>query len=276
MRASISQPIIPIFRAVFQLVFARRSRIVVRFMPAAFHFNLWLALGGLAIGLNKGGLTGLGILFVLFFASVLDARASTGLVLPLLLVGDVCAIVVYRRVVVWPVFFRLLPPTVAGVVLGYFAFNLVSTAAFGPLIGWIVLSLCLVQVGRATQGTRLDRLFHSRLFGSFMGVLAGMTTMIANAAGPVATLYFLSIRLAKMNLIGTAAWFFFAVNCCKLPFSAHLGLINHESLHLTLLLAPFVLAGFVGGKYLAAMMPQKLFEWFLLACTFAGALRLVW
>ncbi len=245
-------------------------------MPAGVHFNLWLALGALSIGLNKGGLTGLGILFVLFFASVLDARASTGLVLPLLIVGDVCAIVVYRRVVAWPVFFRLLPPTLAGVVLGYYAFNLVSPRAFGPLIGWIVMSLAAVQVVRETQGTRLDQLFHSRAFGIGMGVLTGLTTMVANAAGPVANLYFLSIRLAKMNLIGTAAWFFFAVNCCKLPFSAHLGLINRESLHLTVMLAPFVLAGFVGGKYLAAIMPQKVFERFLLVCTFAGALRLVW
>jgi uncharacterized membrane protein YfcA len=244
-------------------------------MPAGLHFNLWLALGALSIGLNKGGLTGLGILFVLFFASVLDPRASTGLVLPLLLIGDVCAIVVYRRVVVWPVFFRLLPPTLLGVVLGYVAFNLVSAAAFGPMIGWIVLSLCLVQIVRETQGTRLDRLFHTRFFSIVMGVLAGMTTMIANAAGPVANLYFLSIRLPKMNLIGTSAYFFFAVNCCKVPFSAHLGLINRESLHLTLMLAPFVLVGFMGGKTIAAIMPQKIFERFLLICTLAGALRLV-
>jgi uncharacterized membrane protein YfcA len=245
-------------------------------MPAELHFNLWLALGALSIGLNKGGLTGLGILFVLFFASVLDPRASTGLVLPLLLVGDVCAIVVYRRVVVWPVFFRLLPPTLIGVVLGYLAFNTISAKAFGPLIGWIVMSLIAVQVVRETLGARLDRLFHSRAFSVAMGVLAGMTTMIANAAGPVANLYFLSIRLAKMNLIGTSAWFFFAVNCFKVPFSAKLGMINHESLRLTLMLAPFVLVGFVGGKYVAAIMPQKIFERFLLACTFAAALRLVW
>jgi uncharacterized membrane protein YfcA len=245
-------------------------------MPGDLHFNLWLALGALCIGLNKGGLTGLGILFVLFFASVLDPRASTGLVLPLLLVGDVCAIVVYRHVVVWPVFFRLLPPTVIGVVLGYLAFDAIPARVFGPLIGWIVMALIAVQVVRETLGTRLDHLFHSSIFSAAMGVLAGMTTMIANAAGPVANLYFLSIRLAKMNLIGTSAWFFFAINCFKVPFSAKLGMINHESLHLTLMLAPFVLIGFAGGKYVAAVMPQKVFEQFLLACTFAAALRLVW
>ena len=245
-------------------------------MGGDLHFSIWLLLGALGIGLNKGGLTGLGILFVVLFAMALPARASTGLVLPLLLVGDVCAIVVYRRVVVWPVFLRLLPPTLAGVVLGYLAFSSISVAEFGPLIGWIVLALVAVQVVRETLGTRLDRLFHSHLFSGFMGVLAGMTTMIANAAGPVANLYFLSIRLPKMNLIGTSAWFFFAVNCCKVPFSAHLGLINGESLPLTLSLAPLVLVGFVGGKWLAAIMPQKMFAWFLLVCTFLGGLRLVW
>jgi uncharacterized protein len=239
------------------------------------HFSVWLALGALGIGLNKGGLTGLGILFVVLFAMALPARASTGLVLPLLLVGDVCAIIIYRRVVVWPVFFRLLPPTLAGVVLGYFAFNYISAKEFGPLIGWIVMALVAVQVVRETLGTRLDRLFHSHVFGAAMGVLAGATTMIANAAGPVANLYFLSIRLPKLNLIGTSAWFFFAVNCSKVPFSAHLGLINHESLHLTLLLAPLVVVGIFIGRWLASIMPQKTFEWFLLVCTFLGALQLI-
>lgn len=245
-------------------------------MSGDLHFSLWLILGALGIGLNKGGLTGLSILFVVLFALVMPAQASTGVVLPLLLVGDVCAIVVYRRVVVWPVFMRLLPPTLAGVVLGYFAFNYISAKEFGPLIGWIVMTLIAVQLVRETLGTRLDHLFHSHFFSTAMGVLAGATTMIANAAGPVANLYFLSIRLPKMNLICTSAWFFFAVNCCKVPFSWHLGLINNESLHLTLMLAPMVLMGFICGKYVAAIMPQKIFERFLLACTFVGALKLIW
>jgi len=245
-------------------------------MPGDLQFSVWLVLGALGIGLNKGGLTGLGILFVVLFAMALPARASTGLVLPLLLVGDVCAIIIYRRVVVWPVFFRLLPPTIAGVVLGYFAFGYISAEAFGPLIGWIVMALIVVQIVRDTLGTRLDHLFHSHAFGMAMGVLAGVTTMIANAAGPVANLYFLSIRLTKMNLIGTSAWFFFAVNCSKVPFSARLGLINSESLHLTLMLAPFVLIGLACGKWIAAIMPQKIFERFLLLCTFFGALKLIW
>src|ERR1700678_2529170 len=96
--------------------------------PLHFSDAGWLAVtgGALAIGMNKGELTGLGILPVLLFAVVFQARESTGFVLPLLITGDVCAIIVYRRVVIWKIFRALLPPALAGVVIGYFLMDRIS------------------------------------------------------------------------------------------------------------------------------------------------------
>jgi uncharacterized membrane protein YfcA len=244
------------------------------------HFSTlgWLAVlgGAMGIGLNKGGLTGLGILPVLLFAVVFQARQSTGFVLPLLIVGDICAVITYRKVVVWRTFWILLPPALVGVVIGYFLMGRISQEAFGPLIGWIIVGLIALQFTRSALGEKIDHIFESRGFGLGMGVLAGITTMLANAAGPVANLYFLSVRLPKWNLIGTSSWLFFVINLNKVPFSASLGLTNAYSLTLALVLAPLVVTGFFGGRYLASVMPQKIFERFLLACTAAGALRLVW
>jgi uncharacterized membrane protein YfcA len=242
------------------------------FSPAA-----WLCLlaGGLAIGGSKGGLAGIGILPVVFFATVLPPRASTGIVLPLLIVGDICAIITYHRVAVWKAFWKLLPPAMVGVVVGYFCMAHISGPAFGPLIGWIVLALVALQLARGALGTKLDHFFESHGWGWGMGLLTGITTMLANAAGPVATLYLLSLRLPKWNFIGTMAWSFFVINLWKVPFSVRLGLINGVSLQLTLALAPCVLAGFFLGRYLAGRMPQKIFENFLLVCTAIGALRLI-
>jgi uncharacterized protein len=244
------------------------------------HFSClgWLVVtgGAFGIGLNKGGLTGLGILPVVLFAVVFQARESTGFVLPLLIIGDVCAIVIYRRVVIWRIFWILLPPALAGVVLGYFLMGRISGAAFGPLIGWLILALIALQFVRSALGGKIDHIFESHGFGLVMGVLAGVTTMIANAAGPVANLYFLSVRLPKWNLIGTSAWLFFVINLCKVPFSAQLGLTNSYSLTLALALAPLVVTGFFTGRRIAAYLPQKIFERFLLACTAVGALRLIW
>ena len=244
------------------------------------HFSSlgWLAVtgGALGIGLNKGGLTGLGILPVLLFAVVFQARESTGFILPLLIVGDICAVVIYRRVVLWKVFWTLLPPALAGIVIGYLLMGRISESAFGPLIGWIIIGLIALQFLRSALGEKLDHVFKSRVFGLFMGVLVGVTTMIANAAGPVSTLYFLSVRLPKWNLIGTSAWLFFVINLCKVPFSADLGLTNAYSVTLAVVLAPLVVMGFFSGRYLATVMPQTVFERFLLMCTAFGALKLVW
>jgi hypothetical protein len=232
--------------------------------------------GAFAIGLNKGGLTGLGILPVLVFAMIFNARESTGFVLPLLIVGDVCAIITYRRVVFWHIFWRLLPPALTGVFIGYLLMGRISSAAFGPMIGWLIIALIALQFVRGALGEKLDHFFESGGFGIFMGMLMGITTMIANAAGPVSTLYFLSVKLPKWNLIGTSSFLFFVINLCKVPFSAQLGLTNANSLHFALVLAPMVVAGFFTGRYLAGVMPQKLFERFLLICTAIGAVKLIW
>jgi len=245
--------------------------------PPHFSHGGWVVVifGAFAIGMNKGGLTGLGVLPVLLFAVVLKAKESTGFILPLLIVGDLCAIGVYRRVVIWKVFWKLLPPTLLGVVVGYFLMDRISEAAFGPLIGWIIMALIALQFLRSWLGAKVDHIFESHSFGAGMGALAGITTMLANSAGPVANLYFLSVGLPKWNLIGTSVWFFFVINLCKIPFSAQLGLTNGTSLTLALMLAPLVVVGAFCGHRLAKIMPQKIFERFLLICTALGALKLI-
>ncbi len=210
------------------------------------------------------------------FAIVFQARESTGFILPLLVIGDICAVIIYRHDVIWKIFATLLPPALTGVVIGYFLMGQISESAFGPLIGWIIIVLIALQFLRSSLGEKLDHVFESHGFGLVMGVLTGITTMIANAAGPVANLYFLSVRLPKWNLIGTSAYLFFVINLFKIPFSMHLGLTNAYSLTLAVILAPLVAAGFISGRYIAKVMPQKVFERFLLGCTAIGALRLVW
>ncbi len=92
------------------------------------------------------------------------------------------------------------------------------------------------------------------------GLLAGFTTLVANAAGSVMTIYLLAMRLPKLGFLGTNAVFFLLLNWFKVPFMVNLGLINHDSLWLNLKLAPVVVAGCLLGRYAAARMNQKIFE----------------
>ncbi|MGH8017321.1 MAG: sulfite exporter TauE/SafE family protein [Opitutaceae bacterium] len=239
-----------------------------------------LAVGAVFVGLSKSGIPGVGILVVGVFANVLPAKLATGMVLPLLIVGDIAAVATYLKHTQWRHVFRLFPWTAVGVVAGYFALDHMTNRQVAVAIGVILLFMLALHVWRSRKRAAavLERemVEHGAWFAPFMGVLAGFTTQMANAAGPVMILYLLAMRLKKMDFLGTSAVYFFALNLFKVPFMIDLGLINRESLVVNAWLAPAVLAGSLAGRLIATRVPQRLFERLALGLTFIAALKLLW
>ena len=87
-------------------------------------------------------------------------------------------------------------------------------------------------------------------------------------------IYLLSMRLPKKEFIGTSAWFFFILNWSKVPFSLSLGLINAESLVFNAVLAAGVVAGAIGGLFLAKRIPEKAFMIAIQVLTLVSAVRM--
>ena len=116
-------------------------------------------------------------------------------------------------------------------------------------------------------GSRLARLVY--------GSLAGFTTMVANAGGPVTSMYFLACRYPVKAFLGTTAWFFFLVNLVKLPFSVSAGLVNPTTLSLAAIAAPVVIASALAGRRLAEHMDQRVFEPIIVILTVISALPLL-
>ena len=146
--------------------------------------------GALLVGLGKGGIVGVGNLTVILFAMVFEAKASVGLLLPVLISADIVAITVYRRHADWTQLYRLLPWMFAGILVGYFLFGRMSDVTVRRLIGGIVLFMTIIQIWRTLarqfgKTDLADRLPHTLGFRSFLGLLGGFATMVANAAGPV-------------------------------------------------------------------------------------------
>jgi uncharacterized membrane protein YfcA len=108
-----------------------------------------------------------------------------------------------------------------------------------------------------------------------VGVLAGFTTLIANAAGPLMAVYLLALRLPKLEFIGTSAVYFLLLNLFKVPFMVDLGLITGSSLWVNLLLAPAVWIGALIGRWLVQRINQRWFEILTLGFTAVAGLRLV-
>ena len=234
-----------------------------------------LVLGATGVGISKSGLAGVSLVHVIVFAYVFGAKASTGALLPLLIVGDCCAVWLIGREVDWRYVLRLLPPAFVGVVIGWSLLGKLDEAAFKPLIGIIIILLCFGQLLRMWRPNLFTTIPHTKPFAWSMGILGGITTMLANAAGPVIALYLLAVSLPKLKLVATGAWFFFVLNIVKIPFSANLGFITAESLLINLILAPCVVAGLIFGLMVVRRLPQKVFDTFLLAFTAVAAIRMV-
>jgi uncharacterized membrane protein YfcA len=227
------------------------------------------------VGVSKGGLPGVSMIPILVFAELFPVKASTGMLLLPLIVGDLVAIAVFRQHADWRQLRRVAVPAVLGVLIGWFSLGRLSDGQLRPIIGGIILVLSVLQLLRGRFGAWMEHTYHSKPFAWLLGGLGGWTTMLANAAGPVMSLFFLAMRLPKMVFVGTTAWFFCVINLVKVPFSVQLGLITQPSLTLALIMAPIIAGGVLGGRWLVQRMPQRLFEILVLCFAILGALRLL-
>jgi uncharacterized membrane protein YfcA len=187
----------------------------------------------------------------------------------------VLAVAIFRQHAHWPTIGRVLPPAIVGIVVGYFVMMLIPDHSFRRVIGGVVMLMVILQIARRRGGVWAEKVPHSRWFAWFMGIWTGINTMVANAAGPVATLYLLALKMQKLEFVGTIAWLFLIINLSKVPFSAHLGLINGESLLLNAVLLPAVAAGVFLGRAFIGIISQRLWEAALLGFAALASIRLL-
>jgi uncharacterized membrane protein YfcA len=247
-----------------------------------------LVAGALIIGLSKAALPGATTIAVALFAAVLPAKQSTATILVLLIVGDLFALWAYRRHADIPALLRLAPAVVAGLLLGALFLALATDAGVRKTIAVILLVLVAITLWRRFLAARAvagaDAAVPAvapapgaprRVTAAVYGALGGFTTMVANAGGPVMSMYFLAARFPVKAFLGTAAWFFATVNIIKLPFSIGLGLLTLPGLLIDLVLIPGVIVGAFAGRWIAGRISQRVFEWIVIALTIVGALYLL-
>ncbi|WP_431864908.1 sulfite exporter TauE/SafE family protein [Microbacterium paraoxydans] len=240
----------------------------------------WAALGmaAVVIGISKTALPGGSILAIALFAAVLPARTSTAATLLLLMVGDVFALLAYRRHAHWPTLLRLAPAVVAGLLLGFAFLALTGDGVVRRAIGVILLLMIAVTLWRRWRQARAEQEAAARggaLLAGVYGTLGGFTTMVANAGGPVMSMYFLATRTPVQVFLGTSAWFFAIINVIKVPFLAGIGLFTGPVLLTDAILAPLVVLGALLGLRVARRLDQRLFDRIVIVLTILGAVYLL-
>mgnify|MGYP003637142974 FL=1 len=228
----------------------------------------------LILGISKSGIKGIAIIIVTLMALAFGAKESTGLLVPLLVVGDIFAVIYYNRHAQWSYIIRFLPWMICGVLIGVVIGKDLNEATFKFGMAFIILGSVLMMYWWDRRKSK--KVPTHWVFAGSIGILAGITTMIGNLAGAFSNIFFLAMRLPKNEFIGTAAWLFFIVNVFKLPFHIFVWhTITPETLLINLKLVPGILIGLFLGVRLVKLIKDDIYRKMILVLTAIGALLIL-
>jgi len=233
-------------------------------------------LAALLVGFSKTGISGGGVLVVPLLASVFPGKTSLGVMLPMLIFGDILATAYHGRRVHLPTLFKLLPWVAPGLAAGYFALDAIPSAWMAKTLGTLVLVMLALRMVQVRAGAKLaERIPMQWWFSAVMGLLAGFATMIGNLAGTIMTVYLLSMGADKKRFMGTGTWYYLIVNLLKVPLYIRLGLFSAETLAVDFRAVPVILLGGAVGILVFRKIPQEWFNRVVLALAAAAAVRLL-
>lgn len=243
-------------------------------------FWIFGIVAALLTGLGKTGVPGVGVVSVPVLAYALQTRFpetggkdSVAWLLPMLIMADVLAVAKYWRHTDWSVIRRLAPTIFIGLVIGFAFYYSIPDEIFPPFMG--VLVLFMVGLDFARRGGLLSALPSHPVFAGFIGVSTGVSTAVANLAGPVMNIYLLCLGIDKRRFMGTCAVLFFLVNCSKVPVFVAMGRITGESLLFDLTLLPAIGIGALAGIWLFPRVPQRIFDFLVTGFAILAALKLL-
>lgn len=237
----------------------------------------WLTISivALSIGMSKTGVQGIMLMIVPFMALAFGAKESTGVILPMLCMADIIAVAYHKRIADWKIVAKLLPTAILGFFLAIGVDNMIPAGQFRQLMGWTLMLAFIIMIWSEIFGKE-NRWMRKWWYAAIFGLLGGFTTMIGNAAGPVMSVYLLSMRKEKMEYIGINAWFFLVVNLLKVPLQAFVwDNITWQSFSLNLLMLPVIGIGAWLGIKIVKLFPEKAFRRFVQAVTIISVILML-
>lgn len=236
---------------------------------------LLLFLCAMIIGMSKVGVPGVSLIVVPVLALIFGGKASTGILLPILMMADWFGVGFYHRHAQWRYLWKLLPWAFAGVGIALWVGKVVDDEWFKNIIALLVF-LCIGLMLWKDRKKGSNFFPDSWWFAGTMGILGGFATMIGNVAGPIFAIYLLAMHLPKNSFIGTGAWFFLIINTFKFPLHIFIWeTINMQTLKLDLIVFPGIAAGAILGVWLVKKIPEQTYRSFVILITALSALLLL-
>lgn len=225
--------------------------------------------------MSKVGVPGVSMLVVPTLALIFGGKASTGVLLPMLMMADLFGVGYYHRHAEWKYLWKLLPWAFVGIGIALWVGEVVNDTWFKNIIA-ILVFLCIGLMLWRDREKGQNLFPDAWWFSAFMGVLGGFATMIGNVAGPIFAIYLLAVHLPKNSFIGTGAWFFLIVNFSKFPLHFFVWkTIDRNTLTLDLMLLPAIAIGAFAGIKLIQKISDKMYRTAVIIVTALSAFLLL-
>lgn len=240
--------------------------------------TLVVAAAVVLFGFSKTGMPVAGVMAGPLVAAALGPAVGSGFVVPLLILGDLMGLALYRSHADWSLIRRLVPGVLAGFVITALLFEFVDMVIVGRILGLLILASVFLEVWRLRTERDIPHDhpgIENRLAIAFFGTLTGMTTMGANAGGAAMTLYLVKMRVSMLAFMGTAAWFFLILNLIKVPVVIGLHVLTWDSLLVSLRFIPALAIGGLLGAFVFRRMNPRVFTVVALTLSALAALWLI-
>jgi len=228
------------------------------------------AIAASLVGLSKAGFgAGAGLLAVPLMTAVLGPANMLPVMLLVLITGDVFSVLHYLKKHDTRNLAILIPGLLVGIWVGYNALGWFQELPNGELwlgrvIGFLAVALVVIQLYRfRRERSDPDNLvaYQPRTWhGVGLGTLAGFTSTLAHAGGPLVLLYLLPQKLEKEIFVGTIIKYFFVGNVVKLIPYFHQGLFTVPRAVLAGVLVPAVVLGTLAGVLLNRKFGDRTFR----------------
>jgi len=240
----------------------------------ALYITIIIALLGFMIGLAKGGFGGLGALLTPILALVLPVASAVGVLLPMLMFGDVFALYMYWMEWDTDLIKKMLPPGIAGALVGTFLLSWLSPNGLRVILGIFVLLVVVYKFAsdRIKAIQYQPRPWHA----SAAGLLAGVASGMFNSGGAPFNSYLLLRKVRARQFIATSAIYFAVLNLIKVPGFLYTGVLDLSLLFSLWWVFLFIPVGIWFARRLLTRVSPMAFERIIILLLIFSSLWLFW
>ncbi len=246
-------------------------------------FWLFVGLAIIIQGIGKSGFAGgVGVLSLPLMLLVMPFDKVAATLLPLLILCDFNALYHHWHNKRWDHVLAIYIPSVFGILLGAAVWWWLGREGVGSyavpvkrFVGVIAVFFGIYIVGKESAAAWIEKIKPGKAATWAAGASAGFISTIANAAGPIVSLYMFTQGMNKTLFVGTVTWTFTLINLTKLPFFIAVGLVRTDVLLFGLTLVWLIPIGSWLGHWMHHRVSESLFNRIVMVLVLFGGLQLI-